>query len=63
VEKLFLADLRDAFLAALLLGITVLVLYRLIVGEVPWTFLIGELIGLALGTGLLFVASPKRRRP
>lgn len=63
MERRFLEDLRDAFLAVCMLGFTVLVLYRMIMGEVPWTFLIGEVIGLGLGMGLLMVASPKRRRP
>lgn len=63
MERRFLLDLRDAFFAVCMLGVTVLVLYRLIMGEVPWTFLVGEVIGLGLGMGLLMVASPKRRRP
>jgi hypothetical protein len=63
VGEQFLEDLRDAFFAVCLLGVTVLGLYWLIVGEVPWTFLVGEVIGLGLGFGLLMVASPRRRRP
>lgn len=63
MERRFLVDLRDAFFAMLLLGVTVMGLYRLIVGEIPWSFFVGELFGLALGMGLLMVASPKRRRP
>lgn len=63
MERQFLEDLRDAFFAVCMLGFTVLVLYRLIMGEVPWTFLVGEVIGLGLGMGLLMVASPRRRRP
>ena len=56
-------DLRDAFFAVLMLGATVLLLYRLIAGEVPWSFLVGEFIGLGLGMGLLVVTGPRRRAP
>lgn len=50
----------EAVLAVILLGITVAGLYRLIVGEIPWTFFLGELVGLGLGAGLLVVAGPRR---
>ena len=63
MERRFLEDLRDAFFAVCLLGLTVAVLYRLIIGDVPWSFFVGEVIGLGLGMGLLMVASPKKRRP
>ena len=63
MERQFLVDLREAFFAVLLLGVTVLGLYRLIAGEVPWSFLVGEFIGLGLGMGLLMVAGPRRRAP
>lgn len=56
-----LAELLEAVIAVALLGVTVAVLYRLIVGEVPWTFFIGELVGLAMGVSLLMVAGPRRR--
>lgn len=38
-------------------------LYWLIVGEVPWTFFLGEVLGLGIGITLLMVAGPKRRSP
>jgi hypothetical protein len=63
MERRFLEDLRDAFVAVCLLGLTVAGLYRLIIGELPWTFFLGEAIGLGLGIGLLMVASPRRRQP
>ncbi|MBI2320351.1 MAG: hypothetical protein HY534_06730 [Chloroflexi bacterium] len=63
MERQFLVDLREASLAVAFLGVTVLGLYWLIAGEVPWSFLIGEVIGLGLGIGLLMVAGPRRRRP
>jgi hypothetical protein len=64
MEREFLKDVLEAALAMVLLGITVAVLYVLIMGSMPpWTFFIGELLGLALGTPLLVVASPRRRRP
>lgn len=63
MEHQFLVDLREAFFAVVLLGVTVLLLYRLIAGEVPWSFLVGEVIGLGLGAGLLMVAGPRRRAP
>jgi hypothetical protein len=57
-----LHDFLEAVIAVALLGVTVAVLYRLIVGEVPITFFIGELIGLGMGVSLLMVAGPRRRR-
>jgi len=56
-------DFLEALLAVALLGCTVAVLYRLIVGEVPWTFFLGELLGLGMGMSLLMAAGPRRRRP
>lgn len=63
MERQFLLDLQEAFFAVLLLGATVMGLYWLIAGEIPWSFFVGELMGLALGMGLLMVAGPRRRRP
>jgi F0F1-type ATP synthase assembly protein I len=57
-----LEDLLEAVIAVVLLGITVAVLYRLIMGEVPWTFFVGEVVGLGMGISLLMVATPRRRR-
>lgn len=57
-----LHDFVEALVAVALLGITVAVLYRLIVGEVPWTFFVGELIGLGMGVSLLMASGPRRRR-
>ena len=57
-----LHDLLEAVIAVVLLGITVAALYRLIIGEVPWTFFVGEVIGLGMGVSLLMVATPRRRR-
>ncbi len=59
----FLADFFEALIAVALLGVTVAVLYRLIIGEVPWTFFVGELLGLGMGVSLLMVTGPRRRRP
>lgn len=56
-------DFLEALLAVALLGLTVAVLYRLTMGEVPWTFFLGELLGLGMGMSLLMAAGPKRRRP
>ena len=58
-----LAELFEAVLAVTMLGVTVAVLYRLIVGEVPWTFFIGEIVGLGMGVSLLMISGPRRRRP
>jgi len=55
-------DFLEALLATALLGVTVAVLYRLIVGEVPWTFFVGELVGLAMGVSLLLAAGPRPHR-
>jgi hypothetical protein len=52
----------QAVVAVALLGVTVAGLYRLFMGDLPWTFFIGELLGLGLGAGLLVVAGPRRRR-
>jgi len=57
-----LHDLLEAVIAVTLLGITVAILYRLIIGEVPWTFFVGEVVGLGMGVSLLMVASPRRPR-
>ena len=57
-----LEDFLEAVLAVTLLGITVAVLYRLIIGEVPWTFFAGELVGLGMGVSLLMATGPRRRR-
>lgn len=57
-----LQDFVEAVVAVVLLGITVAVLYRLIIGEVPWTFFVGEVVGLGMGVSLLMVASPRRPR-
>ena len=56
-----MGDFLEALLATALLGVTVAVLYRLIVGEVPWTFFVGELVGLAMGVSLLLAAGPRQR--
>jgi hypothetical protein len=58
-----LTDLREAVLAVGLLGVTVASLYWLIVGDLLWTFVVGEVFGLMLGVGLLVAAGPRRRRP
>jgi len=58
-----LADFTEAVIAVALLGVTVAVLYRLIVGDVPWTFFVGEILGLGMGVSLLMVTGPRRRRP
>ena len=63
MERQFLTDLREAFFAVVFLGVTVVGLYWLIVGDVPWSFLVGEVFGLALGMGLLMVATPRKHRP
>jgi hypothetical protein len=57
-----LADFLEALLAVGLLGLTVAVLYRLFVGELPWTFFLGELLGLGMGMTILMTAGPKARR-
>lgn len=56
-------DLGEAVLATALLGLTVAGLYRLIVGDVPWTFFLGEIAGLGMGVSLLVATGPRRRRP
>jgi hypothetical protein len=64
MERELIKDVLEAAVAMVLLGVTVAVLYILIMGTMPpVTFFIGELLGLALGTPLLVVASPRRRRP
>jgi hypothetical protein len=64
MERELIKDVLEAAVAMVLLGVTVAVLYVLIMGILPpVTFFIGELLGLALGTPLLVVASPRRRRP
>jgi len=57
-----LQDFLEATLAVTLLGITVAVLYRLLIGEVPWTFFVGEVVGLGMGVTLLLATGPRRRR-
>ncbi len=54
-------DFREALLATCLLGILVVGLYRLIMGDLPWSFLVGELLGLLIGMTLLVVSGPRRR--
>ena len=48
-----LEDFLEAVLAVTLLGIAVAVLYRLLIGDVPWTFFVGEVVGLGMGVSLL----------
>ena len=57
----FLVDTFQAAVAVALLGLTVAGLYRLFMGDLPWTFFLGEVLGLGLGAGLLVVAGPRRR--
>ena len=57
-----LEDFLEAVLAVTLLGIAVAVLYRLLIGEVPWTFFVGEVVGLGMGVSLLMATGPRRRR-
>ncbi|MBM2810740.1 MAG: hypothetical protein HW416_1499 [Chloroflexi bacterium] len=56
-----LHDLVEAVIAVTLLGVTVAILYRLLIGEVPVTFFIGEIVGLGMGVSLLMAAGPRRR--
>jgi hypothetical protein len=64
VEREFLREILEATLAMVLLGIFVALAYTLIMGQAPpATFYVGEVLGLLLGTPLLVVASPRRRRP
>jgi hypothetical protein len=59
-----LQDFLEAVLAVTLLGVTVAILYRLLIGEVPWTFFVGEVVGLGMGLTLLMATGPRRsRRP
>ena len=62
MDRDLLWDFLEALVAVGFLGITVAVLYRLIMGEIPWTFFVGEIIGLGLGIGLLLGVGPRRRR-
>jgi hypothetical protein len=57
-----LEDFLEAVLAVTLLGIAVAVLYRLLIGEIPWTFFVGEVVGLGMGVSLLMATGPRRRR-
>ena len=57
-----LEDFLEAVLAVTLLGIAVAVLYRLLIGDVPWTFFVGEVVGLGMGVSLLMATGPRRRR-
>jgi F0F1-type ATP synthase assembly protein I len=54
-------DFREALVATCLLGILIGGLYRLIMGDLPWSFIVGELIGLFIGMSLLVITSPRRR--
>jgi hypothetical protein len=54
-------DFREALLATCLLGLMVTGLYRFIMGDLPWSFLVGELFGLLIGMSLLVMTSPRRR--
>ncbi len=56
------ADFREVLLATFLLGLTVAGLYRLIIGEVPWTFFVGEIVGILMGLSLITAAIPRPRR-
>ena len=56
------ADLREVLIATLLLSLTVAGLYRLIIGEVPWSFFVGELLGILMGTSLITSAIARPRR-
>jgi hypothetical protein len=55
-------DFLEALTATALLGVTVAVLYRLIVGDVPWTFFVGEVVGLGMGLSLLLAVGPRPGR-
>jgi hypothetical protein len=57
------ADFREVLLATLLLGLTVAGLYRLIIGEVPWSFFFGEILGILMGISLITSAIPRPRNP
>ncbi|HZT06980.1 MAG TPA: hypothetical protein VFC51_08105 [Chloroflexota bacterium] len=54
------ADFCEALVATGLLGATVAVIYRLVMGEVPWSFFLGEILGLGMGVGLLTASLPRR---
>jgi hypothetical protein len=55
------ADLREVLIATTLLGLTVAGLYRIIIGEVPWTFFVGEVVGILMGLSLITAALPSPR--
>ncbi|MEA2641841.1 MAG: hypothetical protein QOF51_3235 [Chloroflexota bacterium] len=57
-----LSELFEAVLAVALLGATVALLYRLIIGDLPVTFFLGEIVGLAMGVSLLMITGPRRHR-
>ena len=62
MDRDLLRDTLEAVVAMVLLGLLFAGLYALFMGGVPWTFFLGELLGLGLGTGLLVVADPRRPR-
>ena len=55
------ADLREVLVATIMLGLTVAGLYRIIIGEVPWTFFAGEFVGILMGLSLITSALPRPR--
>ncbi len=60
MERDFLREILEAIVAMVLLGATVAGLYLLIMGSVPWTFFIGEVVGMGMGAGLLIATGPRR---
>ena len=62
VSRDAVTETLEAAVAMVLLGLVVAGLYWLFMGSVPWTFFLGELLGLGMGAGLLVAAGPRHRR-
>jgi hypothetical protein len=59
---MYWSDIREVLLATALLGLTVAGLYRIIIGEVPWSFFVGEILGILMGLSIITSAIPRSRR-
>jgi hypothetical protein len=56
-----IGDIVEAAVLSVVLGALVAGLYRILAGELTWSFIGGDIVGIVLGFSLLVSTAPRRR--